>query len=117
MGKIDGQPILELIFQIQRSQKAYDLYLKNKYYYQALRILSANKEIYRLLTENAGFWTDDNKDKIIGYIFHLEDWFQQFEQLRKTNNPTLETPFVFIRLQESIPFPKDILECLKGIKL
>lgn len=98
-----------LLFHINRSQQAYQYYINDKKYYQALRIRNANLDIYELLTTKASLWERDMQNIIIQYIFHLEDWFEQFSLLEKTN-PGLTDSFIFERLDGSLPFPKEIIE-------
>jgi len=106
--------IKALLFHINRSQQAYQYYINDKKYYQALRILKANICIYELLTANASLWKGDMQNVIIQYIFHLEDWFEQFRQLEKTR-PGLTDSFIFERLDGSPSFPKEIIEKLNQL--
>jgi hypothetical protein len=102
-----------LLFHIERSQKAYEYYLKDKRYYQALRIFRANEKIYSLITDNAYLWDEEIKELIYQYIFHLEDWFEQFRFLEK-KQPDLTDAFIFERLNGSPSFPKGIVDKLKA---
>ncbi|AZA85006.1 hypothetical protein C1637_22260 [Chryseobacterium lactis] len=99
----------KLLRALDRSEKAYALYLHNKKYFQALRIYNANKNIYELLNEY--IYTCEEKDTplVIEYIFHLEDWFNQFETEESTN---LADVFVFHRLEGAISFPKNFKNIL-----
>lgn len=97
---------------IIRSTKAYQLYLSNKYYYQALRIYHANQIVYVLLNEYYNICDEVDMEHVLNYIFHLEDWFEQFKQLQKTN-PNLKECFVFERFADSPAFPSDFLNLLK----
>jgi hypothetical protein len=105
--------LLKTTFNIERSQRAYSLYCVNKNYVQALRIFRANIEIYNLLISNCEVWLQPQP--IIDYLFHLEDWFEQFKNLEKNMSPKLEDEFIFERIDTSIPFPKDILKNLKKL--
>jgi len=110
------EPIrLKLQRAIERSKAAYGLYIRDKKYYQALRIKQANNEVYGLLQS----FLYECKDSEIGvvhvYLFHLEDWFHQFEYLER-NEPALESEFVFERFVDTPPFPKNILTILKITK-
>lgn len=89
-----------------RSERAYKDYLKNRRYFQAKRIYLANKEIYQLL--NQYYVNCDNKDKdlIVDYLFHLEDWFHQFDV--ESIDIGLEEEFVFSRLEFSYGFPQEV---------
>lgn len=108
---MDRQTLLsKIIFNHERSQKAYSLYCANKNYAQSLRIFRANVEIYNLIISNCEVWRQ--AQPIIDYLFHLEDWFEQFKNLEKTITPKLEDKFIFERMDTSIPFPKDILQYL-----
>lgn len=90
---------------IGRSQAAYNLYLPEKKYFQALRIKSANLNVYEILEIYLYECNEEEKEAIQQYIFHLEDWFNQFEELEKTVSD-LESEFVFERLKNSPEFPK-----------
>ena len=104
-----------LIFHIERSQLAYSLYVEEKKFFQALRIYKANKEIYALLTRCAYLWNDSIRGRIFEYLFHLEDWFEQFDDLRNSQSFDLEDKFVFNRLPGSIPYPGAIIDIISKI--
>lgn len=91
---------------IYRSQLAYDFYAENKLYYNALRIYKANQKVYDLLNKYIYKCDDENSYAVTSYIFHLEDWFEQFKEL-ELGMPKLEDNFVFIRLENSPAFPKN----------
>ena len=91
---------------IARSEKAYTYYMLNKRYNQALRIYKANIVIYELLQEYCLICPKEKIDLVFEYIFHLEDWFAQFNKLEKSN-PDLNDSFTFDRLEYGISFPKD----------
>lgn len=103
--------LLKISFNLERSQRAYRLYCENKNYAQALRIFKANVEIYNIIIINCEAWSQTQP--IIDYIFHLEDWFEQFKNLEQEMSPKLEDKFIFERLDCYIPFPKDILQHFK----
>ena len=104
----------KLLFHLKRSQQAYKAYVGEKKYYQALRIFQANQAIYILLPEGAGKY-GAHEEAIITYMFHLEDWFQQFLQLQGKINPALEDEFVFLRLEGAPAFPSDIEKILNSL--
>jgi hypothetical protein len=115
METIDRFILSKLIFQIERSQKAYQLYLSDKRYFQALRIFNANQQIYHIVA--SGEISDDSiRDLIVEYVFHLEDWFVQFKYFERSQKPELEDVFVFEPLSDSVRFPKLIIESLKNIQ-
>ncbi|RNC88181.1 MAG: hypothetical protein ED556_03070 [Winogradskyella sp.] len=99
---------------INRCNYAYELYKVNKKYYQAKRIFKANKRLYVLLEEYLYINTQAFQE-IIEFIFHLEDWFEQFSELEKSLGNTLQlnSEFVFERLDESPEFPKNFLIQIK----
>ena len=101
-----------LIFHIERSQLAYSLYVKEKKLFQALRIYKANKEIYALLTRCAYLWNDSIRSRIFEYLFHLEDWFEQFDNLRNSCSFNLDDEFVFNKLPGSISYPSAIIDII-----
>lgn len=94
---------------IKRSEKAYELYLGKKLYYQALRIFKANEMVYELLNEFIYECEEPYLDDVFIYIFHLEDWFESFRLLEKSK-PALEDSFVFERLKESPAFPSGFID-------
>lgn len=98
----------QLIRAIRRTQLAFDRYVGNCFYYDALKIFKANERIYEILNEFIYLCDEDLYINVVEYIFHLEDWFEQFKELEKTN-PKLENKFVFNRFIGSPAFPKDIL--------
>ena len=94
---------------ILRSQKAYELYIDKKFYFQALRILKANEIIYQLLQEYIFECKQSHLDHVFTYIHHLEDWFVSFKALEKTE-PELKDLFIFERLEGSPFFPVRFIE-------
>lgn len=107
--------IQKILFNLDRSKTAYTLYVPGKKYYQALRIYKANQSIYALLLSHAYLW-QDTKEIMLTYLFHLEDWFEQFEEEVRSKKPNLNSHFVFNRLEESPAFPVGIYESIKSIK-
>ena len=97
LKEMDRQTLLsKIMFNLERSQRAYSLYCVNKNYVQALRIFRDNIENYNLLISNCEVWLQSQP--IIDYLFHLEDWFEQFKNLEKNMSPKLEDEFIFERI-------------------
>lgn len=98
---------------IERSQKAYELYKNNANYHHALHIYHANKVIYEELNKllNSKMVDVSFKNKVYNYIFHLEDWFLQFH-LHEKQVSELEDKFAFAPLEFNIPFPANFVEDL-----
>ena len=98
---------------IERSQKAYDLYKTYPNYHHALHIFNANKVIYeelnKLLASDKLSYSFRNQ--IYNYIFHLEDWFLQFGLYEK-HVEGLEEEFIFEPFKHSIPFPTNFIKDL-----
>lgn len=92
---------------IFRSQKAYKIYLSNKKYYNAKRIYNANLIIYKTLKKLLKYKFNESEiESITNYIFHLEVWFLQFEDLElKIKN--IDDVFIFNPYEDHFPFPKD----------
>jgi len=90
---------------IARSQKAYELYsTQGRLFFQAKRIYEANKIVYRLLNEylfEEGILVEDT----FNYLYHLEDWFVQFEYFDKAVKHPSEI-FIFERWKGGLAFPK-----------
>ena len=104
----------KIIRSILRSTSAYNLYREDKMYYQALRIFSANKKTYKLLVQYSYDCDEAILKEVYNYIFHLEDWFNQFH--KHTDKPIeLEVEFVFERLKNSIPFPSDFINKINSL--
>lgn len=83
-------------------------------YYQALRIYKANEEVYRLLKEFM-YESDIKYEKeLINYMFHIEDWSEQFNNTVIKQKPEHEDIFVFERLLNSIEYPKGICEIIES---
>lgn len=101
---------------ILRSESAYNNYIGEKKYYQALRIKYANDVLYSLLQEYLYECPVEYRKQVIEFIFHLEDWNNQFISLQ-TNAPQLNEVFVFERLQNSPPYPQKIVDKFKNEKL
>ena len=97
----------KIIRSIQRSQSAYELYLEDKFYFQALRIYKSNLQVYSLLNEYVFLCEESVLSDVLKYIFHLDDWFLQFKQAEVQLSPNPEDLFVFDRLNKSISFPSD----------
>ena len=106
--------IQKILFNLERSETAYKLYAPGKKYYQALRIYKANQTIYALLIANTHLWTDI-KEIMMKYLFHLEDWFEQFEEEVRIKKPNLDSTFSFRRFEDSSPFPAGIYESIKSL--
>jgi hypothetical protein len=106
--------ITKLIRVIERSELAYQLYLKEKKYFQAIRIYNSNKMIYTILES---MLLEDNsldKKKIVDFLFHLDDWFSQFNETLESRSFVLNEMFVFERIEGMFPFPKDFVLMLKN---
>lgn len=106
---IDEQQLLRAIL---RSESAYDYSIKHKRFHQALRIYEANQTLYEFLCMYSLECGEEILDVVFDYIFHLEDWFAQFENLKMTN-PGLEDIFVFEKLEHGISYPKEFKQLLK----
>ena len=89
---------------IKRSQAAYDLYLKSKTYYQANRIYKANKQLYSM-AEKLYLVDDVGRKGFKELIFHLDDWFLQYEEHVRQLQPKLDDVFVFERIDGMFPHP------------
>jgi hypothetical protein len=86
---------------------AYEEYILHRNYITARRIYSANQEVYEFLRELLYSTENVELSSIIQYMFHLEDWFAQFENKVERDIPELEDKFVFERLNGAMAFPKD----------
>lgn len=90
---------------IVRSEETYSLYLKDKLLFQALRIYEANREVYKLLTEYYYICPEEKMVDVTQYLFHLNDWFNNFEANK--DNVSLKSKFIFDRLDDQFPFPEN----------
>jgi DNA modification methylase len=109
------QIIRKIHFHIKRSQLAYNLYQEHRKFYQALRIYKANKAIYLLLIENGDLWNNVPDNSVIEYIFHLEDWFEQFDYLVASSVINLDDEFLFNRFEHSPPFSGKIMDVISNL--
>ncbi|MFA5619188.1 MAG: hypothetical protein WDA08_02640 [Weeksellaceae bacterium] len=96
---------------ILRSELAYEHYKSDKLYFQALRIFSANQEVYKNLVEYSQTCNEEELQDVFNYIFHLEDWFNQFEN--EMLHVELNEVFVFERLEKGIAYPNEFIKKLK----
>ena len=97
---------------IKRSEKAYKAYQEQQFYFQALRIYRANSQLYGLLEDYLLVCEEMEQDKVCEYLFHLEDWMNQFKE-HEEKNKNYTASFVFQRWEGAIPFPKKFVEKLK----
>lgn len=97
---------------IYRSEYAYKFYVENKYYLQAKRIYNSNKLVYKLLEKYLLECDEFEKKDICDYLFHLDDWMNQFDYYSQEIYDH-EEPFVFERCSGAIPYPNNIVEKLK----
>jgi hypothetical protein len=102
-----------LIQAIARSELAYQHYLKDQKYFQAIRIYNANKLVYNTLESLLFVDICLDKEKIIDFIFHLDDWFSQFNESVELRSFSLNDVFVFERVEGMFPFPKDFISEIK----
>jgi hypothetical protein len=87
---------------IEISQLAYEDYSLGRTFFLAKRIYSVNKIIYNELWEYVEH-SNDNVKGISEYLFHLHDWFEQFDQAAtKVKLPT--DTFIFERWENSKSF-------------
>ncbi len=104
--------IKNLLNAMERSEHAYKMYLDEKKYFQAIRIFNSNKLVYSILESMLIEDNDLNKKIIINYIFHLDDWFSQFNELKISSSIGLNETFFFERIEGMIPFPINFILCL-----
>lgn len=102
----------KLIRTIYRSELAYSNYCDQKYFFQAFRIYKANMKVYLHLEEYLLECPNEIKEDVCIYLFHLEDWLNQFEYHQKNTQPT--DVFIFERWSGGIAFPKDFVQLLKN---
>lgn len=97
-----------LINNIQRAEVAYQKYKISPNYHHAKHIYHANKIIYEELNRLLSQPVNSSYDirQIIEYLFHLEDWFLQFEELENSIED-LEQEFIFMRFKNFISFPQN----------
>lgn len=102
---------IKLKLALDRCNKAYELYKEEKKYYQAKRIFKANIELHNILKEYL-YLNPKRADETINFIFHLEDWFEQFQELEKSKKMDLKltSEFVFDKLSGSPSFPINFLD-------
>lgn len=97
---------------IRRSEKAYKAYQEQQFYFQALRIYRANRKLYGLLEDYLLVCEEREQDEVCEYLFHLEDWMNQFKE-HEEKNKNYTTSFIFQRWEGAVAFPKQFVEKLK----
>lgn len=102
----------KLLKAIYRSEYAYNEYVKDKFFFQAIRIYNANKVIYSLLQDYLLVCNEVHEHAVCTYLFHLEDWTYQFETVSLNVKPN--DVFVFERWVGGVEFPKDFVLFLKS---
>jgi hypothetical protein len=98
---------------IERSENAYEAYRKQQLYFQAIRIYQANIQLYGLLEDYLLECEDTEQEAVCEYLFHLEDWMNQFKAYEE-KNPAYTSSFIFDRWEGAIAFPKQFVEKLKS---
>jgi hypothetical protein len=104
-----------LIKVIERSEQAYEIYKNEQKYFQAIRIYNGNRLVYALLESLLLDDNDIDKKKIFNYLFHLDDWFSQFDEATRSRTVSLNDTFIFERLEGMFCFPKEFISELKGL--
>ncbi|HLS30290.1 MAG TPA: hypothetical protein VK021_05505 [Flavobacteriaceae bacterium] len=112
MNKTKSQLNHQLSRAIQRSEKAYSEYIGEKKYYQAFRIKRANEVLYNLLEEYLFYCEKSEVEETLQFIFHIEDWRNQFDLLEK-QIINLDEVFAFKRFENAPAYPKTFAEKLK----
>ena len=105
----------KIMIAIDRANAAYKLYIDEKKYLQAKRVYKSNKVLYNLLQDCMYDKCITDYESYFSFLFHLEDWFEQFKahelELEKTLN--LNSVFIFDRYKNSPEFPKNFLNTIK----
>jgi len=97
---------------IYRSEEAYQAYQQEKIYFQALRLYKANIAIYEILESYILECDESEKEGICIYLFHLEDWMNQFKDHEQNIN-SYTSHFVFERWEGAVSFPRKVVQKLK----
>lgn len=111
----NNEILLKLKVSLTRTNEAYKLYHNSgRKFLFAMRIYKANIKIYEILEDFLVCCDESQFQDVINYIFHLDDWFFQFEQLKKSN-PKIDDEFVFERASGAIPYPSKFVKYLNEL--
>lgn len=116
---MNKQEVLRAItFQLDRAQRAYQLYRERPVYLHACNIYKGNAEVVNLLLAHGGSFDGALREGLLDLLEHLDVWTEQFHHLEDELNPGAETEFVFERFPGTKPFPQNIRDLIdKELKI
>lgn len=108
-----NQFLKSFLFELDRAERAYNLYKNDSVYLHAKNIHKANASIINLISDNSFFLDGDIRSKSLDLLEHLDVWMEQFEHLEKNLHPEIKSEFIFERFKDTKPFPNDIRKLLR----
>lgn len=109
------QLVRAILFQMERSQRAYDQYRKNRVYLHACNIYKGNCKVVELINAACGSLEEPLRGHLLDLLEHLDVWMEQFRHLEKDLHPGADTEFIFSRIPNTPPFPVKTQEFLKSL--
>jgi hypothetical protein len=94
---------------LQRTRSARDNFSKNKTFIEGKVLRESNLAVRDLLLKNAYLIPPDLRNDASRLVNHYDRWFEEYERLRKTQNPNLDSLFD-LGDPVGFPFPSDAEE-------
>jgi hypothetical protein len=95
-----------MYMQFDRTQRAFDRWKANNYFLEAKVIREGNLTIQNLLLSKSDLIPPELLGDAGRLVEHYDRWLEEFERVRRSKNPDLDTPFVFVGTQ-GFPFPRE----------
>lgn len=95
-----------LYIQFDRTKRAFNRWESKNIFLEAKVIKEGNLIIRDLLLAKCHLIPPELLEDAGRLVEHYDRWLEEFERVRNTQNPDLDTPFVFAGPQ-GYPFPKD----------
>ena len=95
----------QIVINFKRSEIAYKNYLQDeKIFIHAKALKACNEKVRHLLIENSFLLSDSLQHDALNLITHYDIWIEKWNELEKTQKPSLSEIFVF---ENSHTFPKE----------
>lgn len=95
-----------IYMQLDRTERAFNRWTSKNLYLEMKVIREGNSTIRDLLLEKGHLIPPQALNEAGKLIEHYDRWLEEFEKQRLTDNPDLETPFVFVG-PAGYPFPRE----------
>lgn len=104
------QSVAELLgpvfIHLDRSKRAFDRWKNKNFYIEAKVIGESNLKIRNLLLDKPHLIPPELLTDAAKLIEHYDRWLEEFEKVRASSKPDLDTPFVFVG-PSGYPFPRE----------